>query len=62
MKVNYQEKIDLTLEELKTLLSQQKSLINRQKIQTLYWLKTGYSQSVTYVALRLGVHRTTVHR
>ncbi|MCG5057029.1 MAG: helix-turn-helix domain-containing protein [Limnoraphis sp. WC205] len=61
-KVNYQEKIDLTLEELKTLLSQQKSLINRQKIQTLYWLKTGYSQSVTDVALRLGVHRTTVHR
>lgn len=61
-KVNYQEKIDLTLEELKTLLSQQKSLINRQKIQTLYWLKTGYSQSVTDVALRLGVHRTKVHR
>ena len=62
MKVNYQERIDLTSEELKTLLSQQKSLINRQKIQTLYWLKAGYSQSVTDVALRLGVHRTTVHR
>jgi putative transposase len=60
MKVNYQERIDLTSEELKTLLSQQKSLINRQKIQTLYWLKAGYSQSVTDVALRLGVHRTSV--
>jgi len=29
MKVNYQERIDLTSEELKKLLSQQKSLINR---------------------------------
>jgi hypothetical protein len=29
MKVNYQERIDLTSEELKNLRSQQKGLINR---------------------------------
>ena len=62
MKVNYQERIDLTADELKTILSQQRTINNRQKIQALYWLKAGYSQSLTDVAERLGVHRITVHR
>ncbi|MEG4801441.1 helix-turn-helix domain-containing protein [Microcoleus sp. ARI1-B5] len=62
MKVNYQERIDLTSEELKTILEQQRTLTNRSKIQALYWLKAGYSQSLTDVAKRLGVHRITVHR
>ncbi|MEG5039900.1 MULTISPECIES: helix-turn-helix domain-containing protein [unclassified Microcoleus] len=62
MKVNYQERIDLTADELKIILSQQRTLPNKQKIQALYWLKTGASQSLTDVAERLGVHRITVHR
>jgi transposase len=62
MKVNYQDRIDLTSAELKIILSRQKRLINRQKIQALYWLKAGYSKGITDVAECLGVHRTTVHR
>ena len=62
MKVNYQERIDLTAEELKIILSDQRNQTNRQKIQALYWLKAGYSQSITDVALRLGIHRITVYR
>ena len=62
MKVNYQERIDLTADELKVILSQQRTIPNRQKIQALYWLKSGSSQSLTDVADRLGVHRITVHR
>ncbi|MBD0303175.1 MAG: helix-turn-helix domain-containing protein, partial [Tolypothrix sp. T3-bin4] len=62
MKVNYQERIDLTADELKIILSQQRTLPNRQKIQALYWLKSGALQSLTDVAERLGVHRITVHR
>ena len=57
MKVNYQERIDLTAEELKIILSQQRTLPNRQKIQALYWLKAGLSPSLTDVAERLGVHK-----
>ena len=62
MKVNYQERIVLTVDELKIILAEQRTVTNRQKIQTLYWLKAGYSQSLTDVAERLGVHRITVHR
>jgi len=57
MKVNYQERIDATVKELKIILSQQRTVINRQKIQALYCLKAGYSLSLTDVAERLGVHR-----
>jgi predicted ArsR family transcriptional regulator len=62
MKVNYPETIDATAKELKIILSQQLTITNRQKIQTLYWLKSVFSQSVTDVAERLGVHRVTVLR
>ncbi|MDP8935742.1 MAG: helix-turn-helix domain-containing protein, partial [Cyanobacteriota bacterium] len=62
MKVNYQERIELTADELKIILSEQRTLPNKHKIQALYWLKTGASQSLTDVAERLGVHRITVHR
>jgi hypothetical protein len=37
MKVNSQERIDLSVEELKIILSNQRTIINRQKIQALYW-------------------------
>ena len=54
MKVNYPERIDLSVGELKIILSEQRTIINRQKIQALYWLKAGYSPSLTDVAERLG--------
>ena len=57
MKVNYQERIDLSVEELKIFLSKQRTITNRQKIQALYWLRAGYSPSLTDVAERLGVHK-----
>ncbi|MEG4119967.1 helix-turn-helix domain-containing protein [Microcoleus sp. N9_B4] len=62
MKVNYQERIDLTADELKIILSEQRTLPNKQENQALYWLKTGASQSLTDVAERLGVNKITVHR
>ena len=52
MKVNYQERIDLSLGELKIILSEQRTIVNRQKIQALYWLKAGLSPSLTDVAER----------
>ena len=42
-------------------MSEQRTIINRQKIQALYWLKAGLSPSLTDVAERLGVHRITVN-
>ena len=52
MKVNYQERIDLSVGELKKILSEQRTIVNRQKIQALYWLKAGLSPSLTDVAER----------
>jgi hypothetical protein len=43
-------------------LSEQRTIINRQKNQPLYWLKAGLSPSLTDVAERLWVDRITVHR
>ena len=42
MKVDYQERIDLSVGELKIILSEQRTISNRQKTQALYWLKAGY--------------------
>ena len=62
MKVDYQQRIDLSVGELKIILSEQRTITNRQKVQALYWLKAGASPSLTDVAECLGVHRITVHR
>src|SRR4028119_810931 len=62
MKVNYQERIEDTATELKIIMSQQRNVTNRQKIQALYLLKSGLSQSITDVAELVGVHRITVQR
>jgi len=62
MKVNYQKRIEDTATELKIIMSQQRTVTNRQKIQALYLLKSGSSQSITEVAELLGVHRITVQR
>jgi transcriptional antiterminator len=62
MKVNYPERIEDTGSELKIIMSQQRTVTNRQKVQALYLLKSGLSQSMTDVAEVLGVHRITVQR
>ena len=50
MKVNYQERIEDTEAELKIIMLQQRTVTNRQKVQALYLLKSGLSQSITDVA------------
>ena len=62
MKVNYKAQINLTLEEIKSLLCEQKTSTNRNKLQVLYWLKLGEVQTITKAAELLGVHRTTTQR
>ena len=60
MKVNYPERIEDTVTELKIIMSQQRTVTTRQKVQALYLLKSGLSQSITGVSEVLGVHRITV--
>jgi DNA-binding transcriptional ArsR family regulator len=62
MKVNYQETIEEAVPELKILMQQQRTITNRQKVQALYLLKSGSSQSITEVSELLGLHRITVQR
>jgi hypothetical protein len=44
MKVNYRDEINLTVEDIKALLRAQKNSTNRNKLQVLYWLKSGEVQ------------------
>jgi transposase-like protein len=62
MKVNYQERIEATVSELKRIMQRQRTISNRQKVQALYLLKSGSSQSITGVAELWRVHRVTVQR
>jgi putative transposase len=50
MKLNYQERIEATTTELKIIRAGQQTVTNRQKVQALYLLKSGWSQSRTDVA------------
>jgi DNA-binding MarR family transcriptional regulator len=51
-----------SLDSLKKLLGKQKTGKTKKRLQALYWLKSGQSQTVNELALRLGHHRTTVSR
>jgi putative transposase len=51
-----------SLDKLKELLSQQKTGKTKERLQILYWLKSGQSQSVDELASLSGHHRTTVSR
>jgi putative transposase len=62
IKVNSQEIIEEAVPELKILMQQQRTITNRQKVQALYLLKSGSSQSITEVSELLGLHRITVQR
>lgn len=54
--------ISESLAELKKLLSAQKTGQTKERLQVLYWLKSGLSQSVDELGARVGRHRTTVSR
>ena len=62
MKVNYQERIEATVSQLKIIMQRQRTVTNRQKAQALYLLKSGLSQSITDVAELVGIDRITVQR
>jgi DNA-binding transcriptional ArsR family regulator len=48
--------------ELKALMERQQKASQRRKVQVLWWLKTGQSQTVNQLAEMGGQHRTTVSR
>lgn len=56
VKINITE----TPEELKNLMSQQKTAQGFERIQALYLLKTGQVQTVINLSLILGKHRVTI--
>ncbi|OCR01979.1 hypothetical protein BCD67_05725 [Oscillatoriales cyanobacterium USR001] len=62
MKVNYQEIIQIPVSELKLILRKQRTLTNQQKMQAVYWLKSGNCQRITEVSERLGVHNYNLMR
>ena len=62
MKVNYPERIDLSVGELKIILSEQRTITNRQKIQALYCLKAGIVKELQTKLRRLGVQIITINR
>lgn len=47
---------------LKKLLTQQKSVKTKERVQVLYWLKTNQANSVGHLAAMLGRHPTTISR
>jgi transposase len=51
-----------SLATIKELLSQQKTSKTQQRMQVLYWLKSGQAQTVEELAALSGHHRTTVSR
>ena len=48
--------------QLVQLLRQEKESLARERIQILYWLKTGQAETVNNLATLVGRHRTTVSR
>jgi putative transposase len=62
MKVNYQERIEATVSQLKIIMQRQRTVTNRQKVQALYLLKSGSNQSITEITEIWRVHRITVQR
>ena len=47
---------------VKIIMSQQRTVTTRQKVQALYLLKSGLIQRITDVFEVLGVHRITLQR
>ncbi len=62
MKVNYQERIEATVSQLKIIMQRQRTVTNRQKVQALYLLKSASNQSITEITEIWRVHRITAQR
>lgn len=62
MRVDYQQVITETPEQLKQIQSAQKKISDFQKVQGLYLLKSGQVKTLSNLADYLGVHRVTVQR
>ncbi len=58
LKIEIQESLD----SLKKLLSKQKTGKSKERLQVLYWLKSGQAKTVDELASLSGHHRTTVSR
>ena len=55
-------KIKESEKQLVQLLRQEKESLAKERIQILYWLKTGQAETVNNLATLIGRHRTTVSR
>ncbi len=58
LKIEIQESLD----SLKKLFSKQKTGKSKERLQVLYWLKSGQAKTVDELASLSGHHRTTVSR
>lgn len=58
----YQLEIKETLAELKELLARQKTATGKERVQLLYLLKTGHSQTISQTAEMMGRNRVTLHK
>ena len=54
--------IEESLSTIKELLSKQKTGKSKERIQVLYWLKSGQAKTVEELAVLSGHHRTTISR
>lgn len=57
-----QVEITESSDTLRDLMQQQQTLEGRERLQCLYWLKSGQVESVTAVSRLLGRHRVSVQR
>jgi putative transposase len=51
-----------TIDQLKTLLNEQKTVFGKERVQALYLLKLGQVKTIQQLAIGLGRDRTTVQR
>ena len=49
-------------EQLKQLMNQQFQARSKERLQALYWLKTGHCRQIVEIAALLGRSRSTIHR
>lgn len=54
--------IEESLSKLKELLKGQKTGKSKERIQVLFWLKSGQAKTIEELAARSGHHRTTISR
>jgi transposase len=62
MKVNYQETIGESSEELYAMMKEQKNIKNLQKVQVLYRLKSRYNLTVRTCADQMQISQSSINR